>query len=157
LIFINTIIGGNIMFKKVLVILIGCVVVAGSAFAYTDAEIDAAAEKAGKVNSIKCIVLAKGTITAYKSGISQSEAAFKQWRKSWLKEMAEMHEKLDDGTIIEYTKADIDKTDEILTQAYNACVTDVTTHGWKPLLFNRTLDTMPKEIGAECIMQNLYE
>jgi hypothetical protein len=145
------------MFKKVMCLVVCGMMLVGSALAYTNEELDKRSVEIGKVNSVKCLVLSKMSVDAYKFGIDTSKISFKHWVERNIKEMKEMSEKMDDGTILEYSQEDIDKTVEIFVNMYNSGVEDRVNHGWKPMLFNRTISSIPMSIGSECVMQNLYE
>jgi hypothetical protein len=145
------------MFKKVMCLVVCSMMLAGSALAYTAEELDKRSKEIGKVNSTKCIALAKMSVNAYKFGIDTSKISFNRWIENRIKEMKNIHMKMDDGTILEYSQEDIDKTVEIFVNMYNSGVEDRVNHGWKPMLFNRTISSIPMSICSECVMQNLYE
>jgi hypothetical protein len=145
------------MFKKVMCLVVCGMMLAGSALAYTVEELDKGGVEIGKINSTKCIVLAKMSVNAYKFGIDTNKISLNRWIENRIKEMKNIHMKMDDGTILEYSQEDIDKTVEIFVNMYNSGVEDRVNHGWKPMLFNRTISSIPMSIGSECVMQNLYE
>jgi hypothetical protein len=145
------------MFKKVMCLVVCGLMLAGSAFAYTVAEIDKKSEEIGKANSTKCLLLAQFSVDSYKYGVDLAKASFENWIEKGTKELSKQHIKMDDGTVLEYSQEDLDKTIEILTRMYNSGVEDRAKHGRKPILFNRTITSIPMEIGGECTIQNLYE
>ena len=145
------------MFKKVMCLVVCGLMLAGSAFAYTDQELDKNWKNISHINRAKCIVLTKISVTPYKQGIELSKVSYEGWLKRNLRDLSKVHEKLDTGEVLTYSSDDIDKTEEILTGLYNSGVEDRVKHGWKPRLFNMTINSLPKQIGEECVMQNLYE
>jgi hypothetical protein len=145
------------MLKKVMCLTICGLMLASSAFAVSGAVLDKRANEIGKVNKYKCLMLASISVTAYKQGIELSKVSYEGWLKRGLRDLSKLNEKLDSNEVVTYSSDDIDKTEEILTKLYNSGVEDRVKHGWKPRLFNMTINSLPRQIGEECVMQNLYE